>query len=166
MSLIPFDDLPDHARLWLFSADRALRPDEQRLLVDSVETGLAEWAAHGSPVRWGHRISHDQFLMIGVDETRTALTGCSIDNAVGQIRALEDRLEVSFLDNSRIFFRDGETIRMVSRAEFRELATEGRVHGDTVVMNNVIATVGELRQGLWEVPARRSWHGEAFPVRV
>jgi hypothetical protein len=99
-----------------------------------------------------------------VDETNTALSGCSIDAAVRWIRELERRLGMSFLDNARVFFREGARIRRVSRAEFRALAESGRITADTVVFNNVIETLRDLRQGLWEVEARRSWHGQTFPV--
>jgi len=63
-----------------------------------------------------------------------------------------------------VFYREGGGVRRVTRNEFRDLARSGAVTGDTVVFNNVVATVGELRQGNWEVPLRRSWHAEAFPV--
>jgi hypothetical protein len=129
-----------------------------------VETGLEAWSAHGSPVTWGYRIAHDQFLLVGVDETHTALSGCSIDAAVRRVRELERRLGMSFLDNSRVFFREDDRIRRVTRAEFRALAESGRITADTVVFNNVIETLGDLRRGLWEVEARRSWHGQMFPV--
>ncbi len=164
MSLVAFDALPDHARLWIFAADRPLTPDEQAAVAASVEEGLAGWNAHGSPVSWGHRMVHDQFLMVGVDETHTALSGCSIDSAFRKIKELERALGLSFLDHGRVFYRDGDAVRRVTRAEFKDLAQAGAVHAETVVFNNVLATVGELRRGLWEVPVRLSWHAEAFPV--
>ena len=164
MSRIAFDQLPDSSRLWIFAADRVLAPAEQARLNETVEAGLAAWSAHGSPVRWGYRLMHDQFLAIGVDETHTALSGCSIDNAVRRIRALEDELGLSFLDNARVFYREGEDVRQADRPGFRALAEAGKVTADTVVFNTVIATVGEFRAGRWEVPARDSWHAQAFPV--
>jgi len=163
MSLVPFDSLPDAARLWIFGAGRDLDPAEADALARSVERGLAGWAAHGSPVTWGYTLRHDRFLLIGVDESATALSGCSIDNAVREMRALEADLDLSLLDHGRVFFRDGAAVRTVSRTEFREAAEAGQVTRDTVVFNNVISTVGDLRQGLWEVPAHRSWHAQAFP---
>ncbi len=166
MPMTSFDQLPDTARLWVFAADRPLSEAERRQLAESVETGLAAWAAHGSPVTWGHTLVHEQFLMVGVDESQTALTGCSIDSAVSRIRELERRLEVSFLDNSRVFYRDGAAVRVVNRLEFRELAKAGTVTGDTVVFNNVLETVRDVRAGNWEVPAVRSWHGDAFPLQT
>ncbi len=164
MSLIAFDQLPDQSRLWVFAADRPLEAAERDRLTAAVEEGLAAWNAHGSPVQWGYRLVHDQFLAIGVDESHTALSGCSIDSAVRRIRELEAELGLSFLDNARVFYRDGDAVRRVSRAEFRDLAEAGTVTADTVVFNNILATVGEFRRGLWEVPARDSWHADAFPV--
>jgi hypothetical protein len=166
MSLIPFNTLPEHARLWIFAADRPLDPGEQELLEASVERGLSAWNAHGSPVTWGYETRYERFLMVGVDETHTELSGCSIDHAVRQIQAVEKDLGVSLLDHSRIFFRDGDAVRVVSRPEFRERVEAGTASADTIVFNNTVATVGELRQGLWEVPMSRSWHARAFPVRV
>lgn len=164
MSLIPFEQLPDDSKLWIFPADRTLTPAEQTRLIQGVTEGLAEWVAHGSPVRWGYQVLHDQFLMIGMDETHTALTGCSIDSGIAQIRELEKELAMSLLDNARVFFRDGEAIVCETRPGFRRLAEEGRVAGSTVVFNNVVATVGDLRSGKWEIPLRDSWHAKAFPV--
>lgn len=166
MSRIAFEALPDSARLWIFAADRALTSPEREALGSSVEMGLAEWNAHGSPVTWAYRLEREQFLLIGVDESTTALSGCSIDGAIRQIRALEERLGLSLLDNARVFYREGDSIRGVARSEFRALAEAGRVDANTVVFNNVIGTLGDLRAGLWEVPAHRSWHGTAFPIRT
>jgi hypothetical protein len=166
MSLIPFHDLPDTARLWIFAADRTLEPGERRLAEESVLRGLAAWNAHGSPVTWGYETRYDRFLLVAADETHTTLSGCSIDHAVHQIQAVERRLGLSFLDRSRIVFRDGDTLRTESRPAFRDRVQAGTVTGDTIVFNNTVATVGDLRQGRWEVPLSRSWHAQAFPVRV
>jgi hypothetical protein len=117
-------------------------------------------------VSWGRDLRHGRFLLVGVDESRTALSGCSIDSAIHAIQALESRLGQSLLDHSRVFYRDGEEIRAVSRSDFRALAERGEVSGETVVFNNVLPTVGALREGRWEVPASNSWHARAFPLQV
>ena len=162
MSKILFSQLPPEARLWIFAAGRPVGPEEQATIIQSVETGLAEWSAHKSPVTWGHEIVYDQFLMIGVDEAAIALTGCSIDHAVHQIQVLEKELDLSFLDHSRIFFRDEQGIQVVDRPAFQEMVKTQRMTDETIVFNNVLTTIGEFRRGLWEVPARLSWHVRAF----
>jgi hypothetical protein len=35
---------------------------------------------------------------------------------------------------------------------------------DTVVFDNTVATVGDLRAGKWERPFRDAWHAKAFPL--
>jgi len=166
MPKIPFDSLPDSSRLWMFPADRPLSPEEQDALMRSAEEGLDDWSAHGSPVTWGCRIEREQVLIIGVDETRTALTGCSIDGAIRHIRDLESRFKTSLLDHGRVFFRDGDRMRSVTRPAFKKLVAEGAIRNETLVYNNVIATLGELRRGAWEVPYRSSWHSEAFSAKT
>lgn len=164
MSRQPFAQLPDHARLWVFAADRPLTPPEQQRVTAAVEEGLAAWAAHGSPVTWGYELRENQFLLLGADETHTALTGCSIDNAVHRIQKLERELNLSLTDHGRVFFVDQGRVRCVNRAAFRELAEAKAVGADTVVYNNIVATVGEARRGAWKVPLADSWHAKAFPV--
>jgi len=164
MSRVAFPELPDHARLWVFPADRALAESESRALLEAVDGALVAWSAHGSPVRWGRELRYGQVLLIGVDESHTALSGCSIDSATREIQTLESRLGLSLLDHGRVFFRDGDEIRCAPRPEFKDLAASGRVSGDTVVLDNVIATVGDLRDGRWEVPARTTWHARAFSL--
>jgi hypothetical protein len=50
----------------------------------------------------------------------------------------------------------------VPRGRFRELAAAGAVSPDTVVFDNTVQSLGALRGGRWETPARASWHGRAF----
>jgi hypothetical protein len=38
------------------------------------------------------------------------------------------------------------------------------VSEDTVVFDNTVATVGDLRAGKWERPFRDAWHAKAFPL--
>ncbi|NNF05278.1 MAG: ABC transporter ATPase [Candidatus Eisenbacteria bacterium] len=166
MARIQFDDLPDSARLWFFPASRSLEPAELTKLNTVVEESLAAWNAHGSPVTWGYKVIYDQFLVVGVDETKTALSGCSIDSCVHQIQKLEPQLETSFLDNSRVFYRQADRLHVTDRPGFRSLAESGAVTGDTVVFNNIIPSMAEFRRGQWEVEAKSSWHARAFPLGV
>jgi hypothetical protein len=79
------------------------------------------------------------------------------------IREVERRLEVTFTDHGSVWFRAaGGAIECASREEFKQLVDEGAVGPDTVVFDTTIQTTGALRDGRWEVPARRSWHGRVF----
>ena len=163
MPLVPFDELPDRARLWTFAASRRLTDQEAVWLLAATEEFLASWAAHRVPLATAHEWRFNQFLFVAVDEAAAGASGCSIDTLVKFIREVERRLEVRLTDHGSVWFRAlGGAIKCTTRAEFKELVEEGAVGPDTVVFDNTIETTGALRDGRWEVLARRSWHGPAF----
>jgi hypothetical protein len=162
MPRVPFDSLPDHARVWVFAADRALAAPERDGLLADVDVFLDGWAAHGAPLQCARDFRYDRFLLVAVDERAAGVSGCSIDALTRQLKEHERRLGISLLDNGPVLFRTGDGVQRVSRAEFQKLADEGEVTPETVVYNNTTPDLGAVRAGKWETPARASWHGRAF----
>ncbi len=162
MPRIAFDDLPDDARLWVFTAARSLAPAERDELLANVDAFLDGWAAHGMPLRCARALRYDQFLLVAVDEHAAGASGCSIDALTQRLRGLEQRLGVSLLENAPVLYKDEQTIRRVPRPEFAALAERGAVTPETIVFDNSVVTVGAVRHGKWETPARASWHGRAY----
>ena len=50
MPLVPFESVPDDARVWVFGSDSPLDPPGARRLLADVDAYLAQWNAHGSPL--------------------------------------------------------------------------------------------------------------------
>lgn len=157
-----FEHLPETARLWIFAAERALAQPEAEQLLGEVDAFLDQWAAHGVPLTAAREWRDDRFLLVGVDEEAAGVSGCSIDALVGRMKELERTLRVALVDHGPVLYRDNGSIRRVSRERFAELASAGSVGPETVVYNNTLTKVGELRTGRWEVAAKDSWHGRAF----
>jgi len=157
-------DLPDAARLWAFGADRQIREEEHDRLIETTRSFVERWAAHGEALAAAFELLHGRFLLVAVDENQGAASGCSIDALVGHVRELERELDVTLVDASPIWFRDGTGIRSVGRAEFRALAESGEVDGRTPVFDLTVQRVGELRAGGWELPAGDSWHARLLPA--
>jgi hypothetical protein len=134
--------LPDRARLWTFGADRPLAAEEHDRLIEATGRFIEKWAAEA------------------------AASGCSIDALVGHVRELERELDLTLVDASPIWFRDGRGIRSVGRAEFRTLAEGGEVNGGTPVFDLTVQRLGELRAGRWELPAQDSWHARLLPPGI
>jgi hypothetical protein len=162
MPRVDFNELPDTARLWIFAAERALSSHERALLLVTVDAFLDQWQAHRRPLTSARDLRYDRFLLIGVDEQAAGVSGCSIDALVRDIRRLEETLGVVLVDHSPVVFREGEHIVRVPREEFAELARAGRVTPETLVFDNTLTRLEELRQGRWEVPAATAWHGRTF----
>jgi hypothetical protein len=162
MPRVPFDELPSDARLWIFPAARRLSSEEKQVVLAEADAFIAQWSAHGVPLRGARDVRHDQFVLVGADERGAGISGCSIDALVRRMQRLEVTLGVELTNNAPVLFRDGDVITRVPREEFGALAAAGTVGLDTLVFDNTLTTVGEVRDGRWEVRARQSWHARAF----
>lgn len=166
MARVPFSVLPPTARLWVFAADRALNDAERAALLAELDRFLDVWAAHKVPLPAARELRYAQFVLIGVDESSTGASGCSIDALMREMKHLEQLFHITLVDHGPVMFRDEGGIRRVSRAEFQELAEGGRITGDTVVFDNTQTSVGALVDGKWETRAAEAWHGRTFGLRA
>jgi hypothetical protein len=162
MPRIDFDQLPDDARLWIFSAERSLNSSEQAQLLAVVDRFIDQWRAHNVPLTAGRLLRYDRFLFVAVDQRAAGPSGCSIDALFRQTRVLEQALGAALFDDGAVVFRQGDAIERVSRDRFAELAAAGTVGPDTTVFDNTLTSVGEWRAGRWETRLSNAWHARAF----
>lgn len=162
MPQISFDRLPSDASLWIFPAERRLSAEEATQVLAEADAFIGEWTAHGVPLMAARELRHDQFVLVGVDERAAGVSGCSVDKLVRQMQVLQRVLGVELVNNAPVLYRDGDAIVRVPRETFAELAESGAVSPDTIVFDNTLTKVADLRAGRWEVPAAKSWHGRAF----
>ena len=139
--------------MWVFGISPALDHAKSARLLESVDKFLADWNAHGHPIRSARELREGSFLLIVVDKDAET-SGCSIDRMFGTLRQLERDLGVAILDANRIFVRHGDGhVDAITRAEFAE---RGDRH--TVVFDTTAERLGEIRTGTWERHAEDSWH--------
>jgi hypothetical protein len=162
MSYIPFDQLPDTSRLWIFAADRTLGEAEAEMLVREMQSFCSSWLAHQSPVTGSAKMMYDQFLLVAADES-TFPSGCSTDEMFRRVRMLGETYGVEFFGMPRVQYRENGSIRTEPRMNFDTIAKN--IPGDTIVFDNTLTSLADLRKGKWEVPAKSSWHAKAFEFR-
>lgn len=162
MPRIPFDRIPDSGRVWIFGSDRVLTEDEERRFLAAVDAFLDQWAAHGTPLTVAREWRYGRFILVGLDESSVPPSGCSIDAMVNTLKGLEQELGATFVDNTPVWYRDDANIGRVSRGEFKRLVESGAVDLESVVFDNTVTRVGQVRAGEWERPASESWHRRAF----
>jgi hypothetical protein len=160
--LVPFDTMPDTARLWVYQGNRELKTEELPEVKARVEAFLSQWKRHGKDLKASYTIRYNQFLVLLVDETVSDVSGCAIDASVSLIKGLEQDLGIDLTDRMLVTFRDGDNINVVPLSQFREFASEGKILGNTLVFNNLITQKSELESD-WEVPAQSSWHNRFIP---
>ncbi|WP_299818613.1 hypothetical protein [uncultured Pontibacter sp.] len=158
---IPFDELPPHARLWIYQASRPFTEAEQTEIKPILQRFATEWSSHGKGLQASASLLHDRFLVLANNETATAASGCSIDASVRFVRELEEQFGVSFFDRSQLaFFNQGE-VETVPMGELKSKVAAGDISKDTLYFDTLVNNYGELQQA-WPKPAGNSWLSRYF----
>ena len=158
---VPFENLPDESKIWIYQSNRKFSDEEVAEIEGASRAFIDEWAAHGTGLEASFQIPYNRFVILAVNQETQAVTGCSIDSSVQFIQSLEQKYGVDLLDKMNVTFKLGEHIAHKSLLDFKKMAKDKAVTGNTIVFNNLINTVGEYRE-FWEVPAMDSWHSRFF----
>lgn len=153
---VPFDSLPDTARVWVYQANRTLGAEEKKTTISLAEEFLQQWEAHGAPLKSSFMLSHDQFLIIGVDERANPVTGCSTDAQVRFVQLLQQRIEVDFFDRTQVALLVDNDIVLVPLNALRQKNVSVPVEESTVTFNNLVTTKAQLTSE-WMQPAGKTW---------
>ncbi|MFM1889112.1 MAG: hypothetical protein RL501_1399 [Bacteroidota bacterium] len=159
--LVPFETLPEDARIWIYQSNRSLSEAEQSSISAALAEFLDQWKAHGQDLVSGFQIPYNRFIVIGLDTEQAAASGCSIDAQVHLIQSLEKQYDITLLDRMNVSFKSGAFIAYKPLKEFKKMVKDKSVTGETIVFNNLVNTKIELETA-WEVPAKDSWHKHMF----
>lgn len=158
---IPFENLPDESRIWIYQSNRKFSDVEMAEIESDVKAFVEGWAAHGTGLEASFQLRYNRFIILAVNQEVQSATGCSIDSSVQFIQELEKKYNVDLLDKMNVTFKLGEHIAHKPLVEFKKMAKEKAVSANTIVFNNLVNTVGEWHE-YWEVPAHESWHSRFF----
>ncbi len=155
--LIPFENLPDSSRVWIYQANRSFSDLELQEIRTQSEDFITQWTVHGSNLKASFEIRYKRFIIFGLDQELNMPSGCSIDASVNFIQQLEKQYNVELLDKMNVSYKQGEFIAYKNLIDFRKMAKEKAVSPNTIVFNNLVNTKAEYLSD-WEVPASESWH--------
>ena len=158
---VPFDQLPDNARVWIYPSSRKFTPGEVLVIRQKTGAFIEQWTAHGTQLQAGLDLPYDRFIVLGLNESIQSASGCSIDASVHFIQSLEEIFKITLLDKMNVTFRNKNSIQYISLKEFRTKAKKKKFNSDVIVFNNLVQNKMEY-DSLWEVPASSSWHARYF----
>ena len=164
MPVVQFQDLPASARVWVFASDRPLTGDDSKTLLREVRLFLAQWNAHGHPLRCASEWRDDRFLVIGVDPTAEQASGCSIDGLFRGLQTLERVLHTKLVAGGRVFYRDASGVaQLAQRPEIEALASKGALTTKTPVFDLSLTAASDYR-ARFERPAGETWVAALLPA--
>lgn len=161
MPIVHFDDLPDSARIWVFASDMPLAGDKADTLLASVDEFLAQWKAHGVPLRCARDWRDGHFLAVGVDVTAENASGCSIDALFHTLQQLEPSIGTRLVGGGRVFFRTPSGVETASRDDFTRRVKSGDVGRETPVFDTSLTAAADWRTK-FELPAGQGWAAVFF----
>lgn len=153
----PIFQLADHARVWIYQANRPFSEREQIVLTSQINGFVQDWAAHGRDLLAAGAVLFNQFIVLAVDEQKTGASGCSIDKSVNFMKELAAQYDVSLFDRLTFTFLNDGCVQTARSTAFKSLFTEGSLSPDTLVFDNLVNNVGDLRAA-WLKPLASSWH--------
>jgi hypothetical protein len=163
--IVAFDSLPDSARLWVFASDSTLTGAAADTVLAAVDSFLADWKAHGVPLRCAREWRDGRFLAIGVDVTAENASGCSIDGLFRTLQQLERQVGTRLVGGGRVFYRTKSGIDLATREEFALRVARGEVARETPVFDTTVTDAGHWRSQ-FEVPAGTAWTAGFFSRSV
>ena len=164
---IPFKELPEKARVWIYQANRPLVPEEQGYILQQGRLFAEQWAAHGQPLRASVAVFYHHFVVIAVDEQHQLPSGCSIDGSVGFVRSLANVLQargtsIDFFDRTLVAFWTNDSVELIPLAQVKHQITDGQILPDALMFNNLVGTKSELATR-WQLPVQESWLARYLP---
>lgn len=153
---IPFNQLPDTARIWVYAAPRSFSAEELALIEHSAPQFLNDWNTHGTPMQASFQVLENQFLILSVNEAVQAASGCSIDSSMGYIRSLEQQTGLSLSDRSLVYFLINGSVVSYALSQIKESIAKGALNPESLLINTLAATKDELQHN-WLVPVSESW---------
>lgn len=158
---VDFKKLPDTARIWIYQSNRPFTEVEMEEIHTFIKEFITQWTAHGKSLQAGYEIPYRRFIILGLDQSQAAASGCSIDASVHFIQGLEKKYGVDLLDKMNVTFKQGEYVAYKTLADFKKMAKDKAISQNTVVFNNLVNNKQEYEES-WEVPASESWHSRFF----
>lgn len=149
---LPIEQMPDHSRVWVYQANRPFSASETQAIENYLAPALTQWAAHGAGLNASFEIRFQQVIVIAVDETVNAASGCSIDASTRWFKEMGAALGIDFFDRSTAIVEGDEvTLLPLSALKNNPLLTPSK---------NVIPlqteSLGAYRSG-WLQRADTTW---------
>jgi hypothetical protein len=158
---VPFEELAEHSRIWVYQTDRTFSHEEAEIIAQSLGQFCTQWTAHGHPLQTSFTIEHNRFVILGVDESSAGASGCSIDGSVRNLKELGEQLDLNFFDRQVAFLSSREIVTYpVNR--LANLFAQGEITPATFTFNNFVTTKAEWTAA-WKTPAKKSWLTKYLP---
>jgi hypothetical protein len=159
---LPFNQMPDHSRVWVYQSDRKFTQVEKEEISEKLKQFCAQWNTHGNMMPTSFDIRYDQVIILAVDESQLGASGCSIDSSVRTLREIEQCFDINILDQGKVsFLSNPGSLEVSNLMGIKSKVTEGILQAETIVLNPVVSKKSDLDNN-WLIKAKEIWLNKYF----
>ena len=152
---IPFEQLPDQSRVWVYQANRPLLADEMEQISSFLTYEMNAWAAHGAPLNASFEIRFDQVVIVAVNEDINEASGCSIDASTRWFKSLGETFQIDFFDR-QIAKIQGEQISLIPITSIKDFILSAHLLEEDFIIPPQTSDLSQYRNQ-WLQKVRESW---------
>ncbi len=152
---LPFEQMPAHARVWIYQANRPLTASESQHIVQTLEKGLHGWEAHGAPLQASFEIRFNQVIVVAVNESVNQASGCSIDASTRWFKELATDLNIDFFNRDLAVVRE-DALELIPLGQIKSNVQSGNIVPADMIIQPLIDQISSYRTA-WLCPAGDSY---------
>ena len=142
-------------RVWIYIISKELSPEQLKQLQEDGSRFVKSWTAHDLLLHSVFEIYKNRILLVKVDESMQAASGCSTDKLSRFIKETEQKFGIELLNRLLVAIKKEDGIEIVHASKIGELLASGLIKEDSVIYNTAAANSEELSH--WEKPLKDTW---------
>ncbi len=146
----------EDSKIWIYQSNRDFTPIETAEIRQKLKTFASQWTSHDTPLMADADVFLNRFIVFTVNTDHSNASGCSIDKSVAIVRQLENEYNIQLFDRLNLAWKVKDEIHSAHYMQFIKLIEEGALNSDTIIFNNTITHLKELKTH-WQIPAKESW---------
>ncbi|HSY60614.1 MAG TPA: hypothetical protein VK796_02010 [Cytophaga sp.] len=160
---VPFEQLSIHSKVWIYASQTPFTDEQISIISNELKLFTDVWQAHGAELKASYEIKYGHFIVIGVDESHHAPSGCSIDKSIQVIKSIESQLKVDLMNRLVVYVLENNTIKTYSTSKLSSAIQEGILNTESQVFDNTITSF-EKYKNEWLKPAQETWLHRYFTL--
>jgi hypothetical protein len=153
----------DTSKVWIYMADRAFTDSESTEIKVKLADFSSQWTSHGKPVYGKAMLIENRFILFVADESKSGVSGCSIDKTVAVVRDITNTYQVNLMDRSLVAIQQAGAATVMTIAELQQGVEEKKYGDDLMVYNTLLTNKAELVSH-WLIPYKNSKFETMVPI--
>lgn len=150
------------SKVWIYQSDRVFTNDEVNALNKVLAEFTQQWTAHNQQLKAKGEVQHNRFIILTVDETQAAASGCSIDKSVHFLQEIEMQLGISLFNRQLVSLKNNDEVQTLTLDQLKEQLGNGTISAQTLMFNTLVTTK-EQYDTQWLLPIAQTWVKRYIP---